>query len=196
MKRVAVLAFAGLVAGLAFLAGCDDVDLLTPNSLAGVSFTFDGDTTGGYAAAGLPTTLEGQPEFGSWAISTEPDSLGGLIVSAFRATEQPKGDLFVLQLAPLRTGSFTPCEPNAACHGRVIFGYDGGGYEDYFEIVSGSATIDEIGEDRISGTFRFVARDEGGTGNRTLTVDDGTFAVPFVATVPQDELLCLISGGC
>lgn len=166
---------------LAFpLVGCDDADPAGPDVVEGVSFTFSGDTSGTYAASD-PVRLDtgGVPEFGSWAIQAQPDSLGGLAIASFRATADPKGDLFVLQLDQRRLGPFTPCEPNGACHGRVFFGYHAAQFEDYFEIVSGTVTIDELGNGRLKGTFRFTARDQGGTGTRTLVVDDGEFDVPL-----------------
>lgn len=178
------------------LVGCDDADPAGPDVVEGVSFTFSGDTSGTYAASD-PVRLDtgGVPEFGSWAIQAQPDSLGGLAIASFRATADPKGDLFVLQLDQRRLGPFTPCEPNGACHGRVFFGYHAAQFEDYFEIVSGTVTIDELGNGRLKGTFRFTARDQGGTGTRTLVVDDGEFDVPLGNAAQSRAVRWVIAGG-
>ncbi|UCC81765.1 MAG: hypothetical protein JSW46_12225 [Gemmatimonadota bacterium] len=197
MKAVHVLALAGGFAVATSLAGCDETGD-GPEGINGLAFSFSGDLSGSYLAAGTPVVGgDGQPEFGSWAIAAEADSLGGLVLAAFRPSEDPIGDLFVLQLTSLGTGTFTPCESNADCHGRVFFGYDGGLFDHYFEITSGSVTIAEIAEGRLRGTFQFVARDEGGTGTQVITVDDGEFDVPFVGTAEGNAVKCMLpSGSC
>ncbi len=118
------MALASLVlVALPLVVGCNDDDPVGPGNLEGISFTFSGDTSGTYLAGGpLMVDSTGVPEFGSWAIQAQPDSLGGLVIASFRPTVEPKGDLFVLQLDQRRLGPFTPCEPNGACHGRVFFG--------------------------------------------------------------------------
>jgi hypothetical protein len=196
MKAVCVLALAGgLFAVATLLAGCDETGN-GPEGISGLAFSFSGDLSGSYLAAGTPVVGgDGQPEFGSWAIAAEADSLGGLVLAAFRPSEEPKGDLFVLQLTPLAVGTFTPCEANADCHGRVIFGYDSGLFDQYFEITSGIVTIAEITDDRLHGTFQFVAHDEGGAGPQVITVEDGEFDVPFVAGAEESAVKRLLSGG-
>lgn len=195
MKAVHALALAGVVTSAALLAGCDETGN-GPEGLEGLAFSFDGDLSGSYLAAGTPVVGgDGQPEFGSWAIAAEADSLGGLVLAAFRPSQDPTGDLFVLQLTPLGLGTFTPCQANADCHGRVLFGYDGALFDHYFEITSGSVTIAEIAGGRMRGTFQFVARDEGGTGPQLITVDDGEFDVPFASTAAGNAVKCML-GSC
>ncbi|MGD2215990.1 MAG: hypothetical protein PVJ64_04515 [Gemmatimonadales bacterium] len=196
MKAVHVIALAGGFAFATLTAGCDETGN-APEGITGLAFSFSGDLSGSYLAAGTPVVGgDGQPEFGSWAIAAEADSLGGLVLAVFRPSEDPpKGDLFVLQLTPLGVGTFTPCEPNADCHGRVLFGYDGGSFDHYFEITSGSATIAEIANGRLRGTFQFVARDEGGMGDQVISVDDGEFDVPFADTAEGNSVRCML-GSC
>ncbi len=195
MKAVYALALVGCIAVATLPAGCDETGN-GPAGIRGLAFSFSGDLSGSYLAAGTPVVGgDGQPEFGSWAIAAEADSLGGLVLAAFRPSEDLKGDLFVLQLTPLGLGTFTPCEPNADCHGRVFFGYQSGLFDHYFEIVSGSVTVTEIAAGRLRGSFQFIARDEGGTGPQVITVDDGEFDVPFLGTAEEDAVRCMLPGG-
>jgi hypothetical protein len=58
-----------------------------PQGISGLTFGFSGDLSGSYAAAGtLVVGGDGQPEFGGWAIAAEADSLGGLVLAAFRTS--------------------------------------------------------------------------------------------------------------
>lgn len=197
MKALSALTVAGLLALAALLVACDEdsTGIETPHDL---SFSFSGDSSGTFEATGTPAVdTAGRPEFGSWAIMAEPDTVGGIVIASFRSIEEPRGDLFVLQLASLQAGSFTPCEPNADCHGRIFFGVnvdDFTDYEHYFEIVSGSVTITEIGAGRLLGSFEFTAQDEGGAGSQTITVDDGEFDVPFGSTAQANAAWCMIDG--
>ncbi len=197
MKALSSLAVVGLFALAALLVACDDdsTGIETPSDLG---FSFSGVTSGTYEATGTPgVDADGRPEFGSWAIMAEPDSVDGVVIASFRTTEDPRGDLFVLQLASLQTGEFTPCEPNADCHGRIFFGVntdDFTDYDYYFEIVSGSVTIAEIGAGRLRGSFQFNALDQGGAGSDTITVDDGEFDVPFGTTAQNNAAWCMIDG--
>ncbi|UCC72785.1 MAG: hypothetical protein JSV86_20925 [Gemmatimonadota bacterium] len=186
------LALVGLLIACTLPAGCDQGGT-EAGAVNGLTFTFSGALSGSYTAAGTPVLAQGgELQFGSWAIAAEADSLGGLVLAAFRPAEEPRGDLFVLQISPLRAGVFTPCEPNADCHGRVLFGYEAGLFDHYFEIVSGSVTIGAIENHRLRGTFQFLARDEGGTGEQTLTVGDGEFDLPFATAAESDAVLCMI----
>ncbi len=59
-----------------------------PKGISGLAFSFGGDLSGTYRAAGTPVVGgDGQPEFGSWAIAAEADSLGGLVLAAFCPSE-------------------------------------------------------------------------------------------------------------
>jgi len=195
MKAVEAVAAAGVFAVATLLAGCDETGN-GPESISGLTFSFSGDLSGSFLATGTPVPGgDGQPEFGSWAIAAEADSLGGLVLAAFRPSEDPKGDLFVLQLTPLGVGTFTPCQPNADCYGRLLFGYDGGSFDHYFEITSGSVTIAEIASERLRGTFQFVAHDDGGTGAQMISVDNGEFDVPFADTDEGNAVMCML-GSC
>jgi len=197
MKALSTLTVAALFALAALLVACDEdsTGIEPPN---GTNFSFSGDLSGIYEAVGTPAVdTAGRPEFGSWAIMAEPDSLGGIVIASFRPTGDPRGDLFVLQLASLQTGEFTPCEPNADCHGRIFFGVnvdDFTDYDHYFEILSGSVTITEIGDDRLRGNFEFSATDEGGAGSQTITVSDGELDVPFGSTTESDAVRCMADG--
>lgn len=185
-----------IIAALLAAGACGDA--LGPGDPDAVAFRYDGALDGRFAApADTPSvSVEGVPIFGEWALAAAGDSLGGVVIGAFRTSGGgERGDLFVLQLGALRTGEFD-CAPSAECHGRVLFGItDGGGLpvgpaERYFEIVSGEVRVTRAGPDRIAGSFSFVARDEGGAGAATLAVQDGTFDLPFARLALGQTVLC------
>ena len=197
MKALSTLTLAALFALAAVLVACDE-DSTGIEPPSGMNFSFSGDLSGIYEAAGTPAVdTAGRPEFGSWAIMALPDSLDGIVITSFRPTGDPRGDFFVLQLAALHTGEFTPCEPNAHCHGRIFFGVnvdDFSDYDHYFEILSGSVTITEIRDDRLRGSFEFSASDEGGAGSQTITVSNGELDVPFGSTTENNAVWCMADG--
>jgi hypothetical protein len=127
--------------------------------------------------------VEGRPlSDADWAVAADPDSVGGVLVTAFRVSEtEGVGDLFLLQLQPARSGSFAPCGPNEACRGRLFRGWrtDLSGYDDWYEITSGTVDVEALGPSRVRGTFRFDLRDDGGSGNAVLAIEGGMFDVPI-----------------
>ena len=184
------------LAAILALTSCDD-DPTGPESDDGeVGFAIDGDTDGFSATGDLVFDVEGRPIL-DWAVAADPDSVGGIAVTAFQTTGEGSGDLFVLQLRPVRTGQFSPCGPDEECHGRLLRGWhtDYSGFDEWFEIVSGSAQIDEIGS-RIRGTFAFTLRNEGGEGPETLVIESGVLDVPI--DEGADGLLCSVPSvvGC
>jgi hypothetical protein len=182
------------------ISSCDETT--GPDGDAEISFEYDGALHGSFAASGGPPlfSIEGVPLFEEWTLAAAGDSLGGVVIGGFRVlpTAGPtgRGDLFVLQLGARRTGEFT-CGPSAECHGRLLFGVpDTGGFgvlpaDEYFEIVSGQVSVTRLETNRISGTFSFTARDEGGTGSRTLTVEDGSFDLAFTETNAAISVVCM-----
>lgn len=197
--RFAAVAAAIAVASLTAVS-CDDST--GPDGAADLSFRYEGALQGTFAASGGPPefSIEGVPMFEGWTLAAAGDSLGGVVISGFRVlpTAGPigRGDLFVLQLGAQRTGEFT-CGPGAECHGRLLFGVpDTGGFgvmpaNEYFEIVSGQVDVTRLETNRITGTFSFTARDEGGAGSRTLTVEDGSFDLSFTTANAALSVLCM-----
>lgn len=183
-----------------FTSSCDDA--IGPERPGDVSFQYAGARDGTFTVSGdAPRfSIEGVPLFEDWTLAAAGDSLGGVVIAGFRVlpTAGPigRGDLFVLQLGAKRPGEFS-CAPNAECHGRLLFGVpDTGGLgvlpaEDYFEIVSGRVDVTRLARGRIAGTFSFTARDEGGTGPRTLTVEDGSFDLELGAADAALSVLCM-----
>lgn len=163
-------------------AGCGDDEPTEPAEESGLEFTYGGDRTGSYASEGVPSIGSGGlPEVGSWAIA-RPDSLGGMVIAAFEPSGTTTGDLFILQLHPIGTGEFTPCNISAGegCHGRLIIGVDIEDFtvvEEWFEITSGSVTLTEASSTRVRGTFSITLENQDGT--ETITVTDGVIDVPF-----------------
>lgn len=141
-----------------------------------------GDDRGDYAASGDLVLEGGRPDAGDWAVGADPDSVGGITVTAFDASDTGQmGDLFILQLHPSRTGVFEPCGPDAACRGRLFVGWktDFTGFTEWFEVTAGTVAVEELNETHVSGTFTLTARNEGGSGDMELDVFSGTFDVPF-----------------
>lgn len=175
--------FVCFMAGLALTlaaAACDDS---TGPGSDGTGVAFDLGSEAFAAVGGLVVDVEGRPlPDADWAVAAEPDSVGGIVVTAFRVSAtEGVGDLFVLQLQPARTGIFAPCGPNDACRGRLFRGWrtDLTGYDDWYEITSGAVDVEALGPVRVRGTFRFDLRSEGGSGDVMLSIEDGAFEVPI-----------------
>lgn len=195
MSRTRALVGLAVAAAVAW-AGCEG-DPAGPSDREGLAFQLGGAVTGSFAASDTMEVGEnGLPEVGEWAVAADPDSVGGIVLSAFRPMAEGEGDLFVLQLFPARTGTFEPCGPDEDCRGRIFFGLltDFSDFDDWFEVVSGEAEVTEITEDRLRGRFDLVLRSEGGQGDRTVTVEDGTFDVPFAGADATGVIECRIGG--
>lgn len=180
-ERIATVLAIALLAIFAF-AGCGDDEPTDPAEGSGLDFTYGGDRSGSLTSEGVPNIGSGGlPEVDSWAIA-RPDSLGGMVIAAFEPSGETAGDLFILQLHPIGTGVFTPCDINAGegCHGRLIIGVDLEDFtavEDWFEITSGSVTLTEASSTRVRGTFSITLENLDQT--QTITVTDGVIDVPF-----------------
>jgi hypothetical protein len=180
--RVRILAPLALAAFA--LAACDGTPSspgAEPTPAVGEGLRFS------YSTAGAPTlSSSGVPAFGKWSIA-RPDSVGGLVLTGFQATTEPKGDFFILQLRPSAPGTFT-CSRygQEGCHGRFLVGVNTqdlqASYEKRYEVVWGSVTITDI-KNRVRGSFRLRLVDT--TQNDTIFVDDGTINVPY----SEDQVL-------
>lgn len=175
--------------------GCGDTT--GPEAGGGVSFSFDGAVQGSFSApAGTPlTSVEGVPDFDDWSLAAAGDSVGGLLLGGIRRVSPDRGDVFILQLAMAESGSFA-CAPDADCHGRLLLsvpdhaGLPPGEADHWFEIVSGEAVVASLDGQRVSGTFSFTARSEGGAGADVVQVTDGTFDLPLAGAGPAIALAC------
>jgi len=172
-----------MLAALAVIAAAAACDDSTGPASGGTGVTFDLDSEPFAAIGNFVVDVEGRPvPDASWAVAADPDSVGGVVVTAFRVSETVGvGDLFVLQLQPAHTGTFSPCGPNEACRGRLFRGWrtDLTGYDDWYEIASGTVDVEALGPIRVRGTFRFDLRSEGGSGDAVLSIEDGSFDVPI-----------------
>lgn len=172
-------ALAGLALVLA-AAACEDSTGPAADG-SGVAFGLDGEP---FAVSGdLVVDIEGHPlPDADWAVAAAPDSVSGVVVTAFRASATDgAGDLFVLQLQPAHTGTFSPCGPNEPCRGRLFRGWrtDLTGYDDWFEVTSGTVEVVALGPTRVRGTFSFGLRSDGGSGDAVLSIENGAFEVPI-----------------
>lgn len=172
------------VPAIVVVAACDD-DPLGPGPDEGaVEFTY-GAGAGSFSASGPLVLSDGIPDFDEWAVAAEPDSVGGVVVTAFMpSATQGEGDLFLLQIQPADgPGTYEPCGPDEVCRGRLFEGWktDGSGYIAWFEVVSGTVEIDELSATRIRGSFVLTLREGGGQGPAEIVIDEGDFDVPVSA---------------
>lgn len=162
------------------IAACGDSTGPGPDE-GELEFTYGGDA-GSFSARGDVVLTGGVPDFDEWALAAEPDSVGGIVVTAFQPSATAgQGDLFILQIQPADgEGTYEPCGPDEVCRGRLFQGWktDLSGYAAWFEVVSGSVEIDELSDARIRGSFTLTLREDGGQGPAEIVISDGAFDVP------------------
>jgi hypothetical protein len=147
----------------------------------GLRFRYSGRISGEYRSEGTPSLSQaGVPAFGAWAIA-RPDSVGGLIMVGFQPTTSPQGNLFILQTRPLGTGELACTRHGSDCHGRFIVGVNTQDLsavpDDWFEVVQGRVTLDEVSGTRVRGSFALRLVDT--SANDTIEVTDGVIDIPF-----------------
>ena len=176
-EMLAVVAIAGML-------GCEGGEALLPLAEGdGITFRYAGAASGSHESVGeVRVGGDGFPAAGDWAIA-RPDSLGGLVIAGFESTGESTGNLFVLQIPDQEARQYT-CTlhgTDGGCHGSLFLGVD---LEDpaaageVFQVVSGSATIAELGSGRLRGSFTLELR-EGGEGGATLQVSEGELDLEF-----------------
>lgn len=176
-----------LIAASLVATGCDE--LSTGPDLeaeAGtLSFTWmDGPS---FVASGAPDFQGGDLTGTTFALAVA-DSLGGMVVTGFRPEEGSVGDLFILQIAEIRTGTFAPCSllGDGGCHGRVLEDLDATAPEvlagPHWEMTEGSVQLDVAGPDRVAGSFAGLVlrplRAPEGLAERMI--QDGSFDLPLL----------------
>lgn len=184
--------------GLAVQLSCSDPSGPDRDRSAG-SLEFTAADTGlDFATEGqLDFDIEGRPIFADWAAAVDPDSLGGIVVTAFETSNVfGVGNLFILQLQPATTGTYDACAPDEACRGRLLLGWQINytEYDEWLEVTSGTVEVEELSESRVRGTFALTLRNEGGAGDTSYGIFDGRFDVPvddgvgtFIACLPPVE---------
>ena len=167
-------------AALAFM-GCEESGTGPDyTDFEGVSLTFEGSAL--WETHQSPTFTDGQVDPGPFTMAF-PDSVGGWVIGGFLPTQSPAGDLFILQLTERRTGTFSPCSPNEDCHGRMLEGIDPNDLEagaTYWEIVSGSVTVDGTGDGRLRGFFTDLVFQQADS-EETRTATEGGFNVELLS---------------
>jgi hypothetical protein len=170
------------LAGLAFVLVAAACGGSTGPGPGGGGVTFDLGSESFAAAGDVVFDIEGRPDPGrDWAVAADPDSVGGVVVTAFRASStEGVGDLFVLQLQPAHTGAFSPCGPDEPCRGRLFRGWNVNlsTYDGWFEITSGTVDVQTLSDTRVRGTFTFTVRSDGGSGDQAVAIQHGVFDVP------------------
>jgi hypothetical protein len=188
----------GSVLALAACGGDGPTDPGPPETGGTVSFSFSGDQSGSFSAAGLIQGSPENPAFGTWAAAGWSQEDQQLAVAAFRARTAPAGDVFVLALGNTTgTGTVTlngaPClqgEEDGCAMGMLGFDVRQLGEFDptndrVYAVMSGTVTITMYTADRLRGTFSgtavhlldlFTSAPE----PRTLTIANGSFDVPLI----------------
>jgi hypothetical protein len=202
--RTSTCAGVALAAGLFLGAGCDDGTTGPgPDGVEGVHFQYSGARSGTFQVSGAPTLdTDGSVNYGEWT-AAQLDSVGGLVIASFRPTESPNGDLFILQLGPAAVRSWNDLcgtgtqENGDRCGGRLLVSFDAQTLQtltpaDHYEAVSGSATITELTETRVKGTFSLVMRNNYGDGTETITLSNGQFDAPIIGGATGNAVLCVV----
>lgn len=185
-----------IAGGLAAVTGCGESSTgPTPEADDGtLSFNWTGG--GPFAASGAPDFQGGDLSGSTFALAVA-DSLGGVVVTGFRPEEGSVGDLFILQIGELHTGTFGPCSlfGDGRCHGRVLEDLDATAPEvsagSHWEITTGSVQLDVAGPDRVAGSFAgLVLRPLGAAeGQAERTIQDGTFDLPLLKDAEAAALM-------
>lgn len=175
--RIALVAV-GLIAA----AGCSDPTVPSPpDASEGLQFTDDRGRE--FASVGYPNFSGGALDASDFAVAF-PDSVGGLVISSFEATEGSRGNLFILQLTENRTGNFDSCGVvGEECHGRLLLGIDADNVVDVDEtwtLVGGAVSITQNAGAEVIGTFTDLIF-EGPDAESDLVVSAGSFSVPLLA---------------
>lgn len=193
LTRASALLLAGAVL---VLAGCGD-SVASPAVQGASRLTLNYSDGGQYEASGTPTVEAGDIAGGTFAVAFR-DSLGGLVITSFQQQNGTQGDLFVLQLTESRTGSFGPCGPSQDCHGRMLGDFsaltrqaNGGAY---WEIVSGTVQVDEVGPDRLKGSVSDLLMQAQDSIRPDRTIQSGSFDLQLLSDqkgkVALARLLC------
>lgn len=189
-----------LAATLLLGTGCDDSPSGPGPLVNGVRFQYSGARSGAFEARGTPTLQDdGSVNFGEWT-AAQLDSLGGIVIASFRAGQSPEGDLFILQLGPAVVREWDELcgegtqQNGDRCSGRLLIGLDAGTFSpnEYYEAISGSATITELTSTRVRGTFELVTRSNGGQGTQTITLSGGAFDAPILGGATGNAVACVI----
>jgi Cu/Zn superoxide dismutase len=196
MKGKCAVLLLAVTCGTMFAVACrggstePEVELRTD----GLAFAYDGGAS--FEAAG-PVDFDGGDLSGNTFAIAMADSVGGLVVTAFRKEQEGTGDLFIFQVTELRTGEFGPCSivGDGGCHGRVLEDLNvttlqaAGGH---WEIIQGTAHLEEAGPDRVRGSFSGLLLEHEGVPEgevTTRTIQDGTFDL---ALLQDDEAMAVM----
>ena len=173
------LAVAAALGGCSEATGPDGID-------EGVNLAWEGGT---HRASGAPSFSGQEVDAETFAIAFA-DSLGGVVVASFELKQGTTGDLFILQLVEAATGTFD-CGPGNDCHGRLLEGIDATNpqsVETYWEIEAGTATVETLTDDRITGELEQVVLLDGDTG-ATRPILTGTFDLEILTESDGVDIL-------
>lgn len=174
----------GTVVGALAVGACDDATT-APGDMEtdGLSFTYHNGAT--YKASGMPAFEGGDLSGGMFAIAL-PDSLGGVVITAFDAREGTVGDLLILQLAELAVDVFGPCDAlvGGDCHGRIIADIDATTLEvsgGHWELVGGNVEVLIAAPDRVAGSFDGLVLRLQGDPAEERVLGEGVFDLPLMS---------------
>lgn len=189
---------ATLIAGLGavLLAACDSVLDPGGGNPEGLLFSYSGAATGSFAADGNAVLGgDGLPTFETFAVA-QRDSIGGLLLGAFRKTGASQGDLFILQIRGTDPATYT-CDDvtqGPSCYGHLYIGVhtDGAGVaEQVYGISAGQIVISEVTDSRVTGALQLSLEEIQGPGT-TLSIQNGSIDVPVVEGIFNSSFACLV----
>jgi hypothetical protein len=185
MRKLLPLLFVLLLPPAA--CGGNDNDVVGPEKLGSLSFSYSGDISGTYSVSGEPkfdNDRYPQNPFGAAILGNN----GFLRITAMRPTQRPTVDGFMFRMGGITGPTTIPVCPQLigpSCP-DVVFSVKsnrpGELYNDPYQFTSGSVTISEITAERVRGNFQGTAvfrslTDQATT--RTITITNGQFDVPI-----------------
>lgn len=160
----------------------------------GVDFGIPEGTAGAHSAAGEPADVDSLLDR-EFAIAM-PDSLGGLVIVSY---DEDTRNVFILQVrsadpSDYACGTITSAMP---CHGRYLEGVrdeDGGIQVDgRLALTTGDVTLDEVGPERLTGSFAGLLERTDGSGTDAIEIEDGRIDVDYrTDPLMGESLTCLI----
>ena len=191
------------LAALLLAAGCSDDDRKAccgPPPQPALAFDVSGRTSLRYQVQGAPRVQAANTlDFAPW-VTARHDSLGGIVISAFRPTDDVHADVFVLQLTTTHLGSYEGCGDVSSgpppCHGRIVWRVNTSNWSDYDvfdEVTSGSVNVTQLTATHLVATFTLTLHDEMGAGPNQIVLANGVIDTDFADAPTASAVDCTVT---